>query len=100
MLKLGKSYKKEYKEYVAKLIVEEGKKLTQLSYELEIPYNTMSAWVRDYKKRISLSPEEQMMYSTPSELKKIDEAKDKRIRELEEENEILKKAMHIFSRSQ
>jgi len=100
VLKLGKSYKKEYKEYVAKLVVEEGKKLTQLSYELDIPYNTMSTWVREYKKQTSMSPEELKLYQTPSELKKLDEAKDKRIRELEEENEILKKAMHIFSKSQ
>jgi transposase len=37
--------------------------------------------------------------TTSSELKKQQAALEKQIRELEEENEILKKAMHIFTKN-
>ncbi|PIB59163.1 transposase, partial [Pseudomonas sp. 2995-1] len=39
-------------------------------------------------------------YVTPKELKKIKAEYEKQLREKEEENEILKKALHIFTRNQ
>ena len=47
--KMGKRYEKEYKEYIAKLVIEEGRKRTELSYEMDIPYKTISRWVGEYK---------------------------------------------------
>lgn len=89
----------EYKEYVAKLIVEEGRNAKQLSYELELSYSTTLKWVKAYKekKQRELNPE--LHLDTPSELRKRIDEFEKRNRELEEENEILKKAMHVFAKS-
>jgi transposase len=38
---MGKHYDRRYKDYVAKLFVEEGRIAKQLAYELEIPYSTV-----------------------------------------------------------
>lgn len=35
---MTKQYSQEYKDYVAKMMVEEGRKATDLAYELEIPF--------------------------------------------------------------
>jgi transposase len=87
----------EYREYVAKLVVDEGKKMSHLSRELDIPHQSLSRWVNEYKQKIKFpTPKED--YITPTEQKKRDDAYQKRIRELEEENEILKKAMHFFTK--
>lgn len=90
---------KEYREYVAKLVVEEGRIARDLAHELEIPYSTLLKWVAAYKEDKATGGKDSK-YVTPSELKKIEDAYHKKLRELEEENEILKKAMHIFTKNQ
>lgn len=95
---MGKHYDQEYKQYVSKLIVDEGRVAREVSYELDIPYGTLCRWVQHYKKQKkagdgSLAEK----YITPSEHEKALGVRDKEIRKLKEENEILKKAMHIFT---
>lgn len=96
---MGKHHNQEYKEYVSKLIVEEGRKVREVAYELEIPYGTLSRWVADYKQK-KRSGKSTDKYITPSEHEKVLSQKDKEIQKLKEENEILKKAMHIFTKHQ
>lgn len=93
-----KIHSKEYKEYVVKLVEEEGRKITDVAYELEIPYSTLSKWVSAHRRNKKVSVTEEK-YVTPSELKKIENNYEKKMRELEEENEILKKAMRIFTKN-
>jgi transposase len=93
-----KSYTHEYREYVSKMVVEEGKKITQLSFELEIPYSTLHKWVTAYRQR-SKTLSEQEEFLTPSEWKKREAKHQKELDTLREENEILKKAMHIFTKN-
>lgn len=89
----------EYKEYVAKLVVEEGKKQSDLGRELEISSKTISRWVAAYKnKKNAGKPDEN--YITPTELEKLQKQHEKELQQLREENEILKKAMHIFTKNQ
>lgn len=95
---MGKRYEKEYKEYIAKLVVEEGRKRTELSYEMDIPYKTIARWVGEYKTSL-LDGTEKDAYITPSEHKKHVALYQKEIKDLKEQNEILKKAMHIFTKS-
>ncbi|WP_235848887.1 MULTISPECIES: transposase [Bacillaceae] len=94
-----KRYSQEYKEYVVKLVLEEGRKTTELAYELEISPKSVSRWVREAREELR-SKSEGEEYVTPKELKKIKAEYEKQLREKEEENEILKKAMHIFTRNQ
>lgn len=96
---MGKHHNWEYKEHVAKLIVEEGRKISELSYELEISYSTMSNWVREYKLKKSRENGDVVHY-TPSEVEKLKRQYDKELESLKEENEILKKAMHVFAKNQ
>jgi transposase len=96
---MAKHHTQEYREYVSKLIVEEGRKATDLAYELEIPYKTINRWVSNYKKKMKASQGEEK-YITPTELEKLKKQHEKEMQELREENEILKKAMHIFTKNQ
>ena len=96
---MGKHYTHEYKEYVSKLIIEEGRKAKELAYELEIPYSTIRNWVKAYKDKINPGQEKEK-YITPKDLEKLKKQHEKELEELREENEILKKAMHIFSKNQ
>lgn len=93
-----KSYSVEFKEYVSKLIVQDGKKMVDVSRELTIPYDTLQKWVAKYRKRLREEEKNtQSQLLTASEYKELYEAEIQSKLELQEENEILKKAMHIFT---
>jgi transposase len=96
---MGKHHDQQYRDYVSKLVVEEGRKTSEVAYELEIPYGTVTRWVANYKNKTQAGkPTEK--YITPTEHEKVLSQKDKEIQKLKEENEILKKAMHIFTKNQ
>jgi len=96
---MGKHFDQEYKEYVSKLIVEEGRTAKDVAYELEISYKTLSRWVKVYREKVNgnQTPEK---YITPKELEKLKKQHERELEQLREENEILKKAMHIFTKNQ
>jgi transposase len=96
---MGKHHDSEYKEYVSKLIVEEGRVAREVAYELELSYSTVGKWVSEYKKKIKNGTDKEK-YITPGELEKLQKQHEKVLQQLREENEILKKAMHIFTKSQ
>jgi transposase len=95
---MGKHYDQEYKDYVSKLVVE-GRKATEVAYELELSYKTLCKWVASYKQKIN-GDQPKENYITPSELEKLKMQHEKELQQLREENEILKKAMHIFTKNQ
>ena len=95
---MGKHFSQEYKEYVSKLVVEEGRKKTDVAYELEISYKTLCRWVKNYREELNANQPGES-YITPSELEKLKKQHEKEIQQLKEENEILKKAMHIFTKN-
>lgn len=95
---MRKTYTPEYKAYVIKLIVEEGRKAKQVSRELEISYPTITQWLEKYRAQKPLADENETPL-TPSEYKKQLAAYEKELRQVQEENDILKKAMHIFTKN-
>lgn len=95
---MGKHYDQEYKDYVSKLIVEESRVMREVAYELDIPYGTLRRWVKNYRNRLEEGDSKEK-YITPSEHEKTLKQKEKEITKLKEENEILKKAMHIFTQN-
>lgn len=99
MFILSKHYDQEYKEYVAKLIEEDGRVASEVSYELEIAYSTIRRWTANYKKKMSKGSEEEK-YITPGELTKLQKQHAQEVQRLKEENKILKKALHIFTKNQ
>lgn len=97
---MRKTYSPEYKAYVVKLILDEGRKGAAVARELEIPYGTLIRWTeQEQKKRNGTGPGEEEVPLTPSEYKKKLAAYEKELRSVNEENEILKKAMHIFTKN-
>lgn len=75
--------------------MEDGRKATEVARELDLVPQTLHKWVARYKEEQedsfvgsgNRSPKDQVEYE-----------KDKRIRDLEEEVAILKKAMGIFAK--
>ncbi|MCS7464292.1 transposase [Paenibacillus doosanensis] len=90
-----KSYDKEFKRQVVQMIQEEGKAVPQVAKELGLHDNTVYRWVTEFKQ------DGTQAFPGSGQLKPDDKALrdlQKRIRELEEENDILKKAMHYFAK--
>lgn len=99
-MKKYNSYDSGFKEYVLKLIVQDGRGIVDVSKEFSIPYDTLSKWVRAYRKTEGETVSEaQNQLLTASEYKDLYEAELKEKQDLQEEIEILKKAMHTFSKA-
>lgn len=78
-------------------LVESGRKATEVSRDLDIPIQTLSKLLSKYHK----NGETAFVGSgkmTPAKQSEVD--LQRRLKELEEENRILKKAMHIFAKDQ
>ena len=87
-----KSYTPEFKQQIVDLHCKAGKGVTELSNEYGIPKGTISTWIKN------LSPVQISDTETVS-LKEF-KALQKKMKELEIENEILKKATAIFTKNQ
>lgn len=105
---MPKHYEYEYKEYICRLVVEENKKISELSRDLGISSGTIQSWVGKYKdkerwshtRRKKHKEGEQPVFLTPTDYEKELKQRQKEIANLKEENEILKKAMHVFTKNQ
>ena len=95
---MSRKYDSDFKEYIVKLVVEEGRKQIEVSREMDVPFKTMNRWVTNYKKKLN-AEQNNVEYLTPSEQLQRDREYEKQIKDLQEENEILKKAMHIFAKN-
>ena len=95
-------YTDEVRERTAKFIIESGKSATSVAEEMKIDTNTVCRWVRDYRRKYHLPS-----YEESKGIKKVTDgrdketgkqlkARDKRIKELEEEVDILKNSLRIF----
>ncbi|GAA0438720.1 hypothetical protein GCM10008983_14520 [Lentibacillus halophilus] len=91
-------YSVEFSEYVTKMVVLDGHKMTDISQKLDIPYGTLKRWVQSYRrKQREAEKENQNQLLTATEYKELYEQERQGRIDMEEENEILKKAMHIFT---
>jgi transposase len=92
---MAKKYDKDFKLQTVQMIQEEGKAVAQVARELGISDNTLYRWIAEYKN------DGAQAFPGSGHLKADDKAVrdlQKRIRDLEEENDILKKAMHYFAK--
>jgi transposase len=98
---MGKRKSPEYKEYVAKLLVDDGRKATDIARELELTASTVRQWANEYreKQRQLANPDSEQLMSTSDLQKRLLDA-ERRLQEREEEIDILKKAMHVFTKNQ
>jgi transposase len=90
-------YDKEFKIEIIKLVTELGKKVSDVSKEVNIPEGTIRRWMKEFNQS------NKDAFPGEGNLKPIDienrELK-KRLRNLEEENAILKKAVAIFTKDE
>ena len=92
MAKKQKSYTPEFKQQIVDLRIKAGKGITELSNEYGVPKGTISTWVKLFTP-IQVSDTETISM-------KEYKALQKKMKELEIENEILKKATAIFAKNQ
>lgn len=95
----GKHYTNEYKEQIAKVIVEDRRKAAEVARDLEIPVSTLYKWTSIYKQKFNPNSDRVIFHSNEAFIKMENDYK-KQLHEKQEELEILKKAMHIFAKSQ
>ncbi|OBZ14811.1 transposase [Bacillus sp. FJAT-27264] len=90
-----KRYNKQFKEETVKYIQEQRKSMDEIALELNIPKGTLKNWMMTYRQ----FPDEPFVGSGKlrTQEKQFAELEQKN-KDLEEENAILKKAMHIFSK--
>jgi transposase len=95
-MKKRNSYDKEFK-LAAVRMVEDGKRVAEVARELNLAEQTLHNWVKKFSK------DKEDAFVGSGNLKPEDKAVrdlEKRLRDLEEENAILKKAMGIFAKDQ
>lgn len=88
-----KQYEEEFKRQSVKHILQTGKSVAQAARELGVSVNTLYGWVKKYKQE----PKIVKQRTFRSDEQKTNEM-ERRLRDLEEENAILKKAMHFFAK--
>jgi transposase len=92
---LSRRYDRDFKEYIAKPVVDENMVQAELAREHDVPTSTLGRWVENYRKEKARENGE-VQFVTPTEHKQREDELLRQIKELEEENAILKKVAHIF----
>ena len=90
----GKRYDEAFKIETVKYISENNKSVTQVAREIDVNPNTLFGWIKKYGSNPEVK-EVQTFSSEEAELRAL----KKELRDLKEENDILKKAMHYFAKS-
>lgn len=91
-----KSYDKEFKLYAVQLVEEKGQKTSETARELDLAEQTLHNWVKKNRN------EAEAGFVGSGNLRPKDKERReliKRLRDLEEENAIFKKAMGIFTKN-
>lgn len=84
----------EYKEEIIKLVTEQGRKVTHVARDIGVSEATVRGWVKKYRAHgENAFPGSGNLRPEDEELRKL----KKRLADIEEENEILKKAIRIFT---
>jgi len=92
---MSQKYDKDFKIQTVRMIQEQGKPVAQVARELGVSDNTLYRWISEFKQ------DPVHAFRGSGNLKMEEKTfldMQKRIRQLEMENEILKKAMHIFAK--
>jgi len=92
-MKNRKNYTNEFKRNIIRMIIEDGKSQVAVAEEFGLHPNTIGKWIKSHKSIESTPQSEQELARELKELKK-------KLFDLEEENEILKKAATYFAKNQ
>lgn len=96
------SYNEEFKKQTVRFIQEQTKTVTEIADELNIPAGTIYHWVAKYREfenePLVSSDRVRELELLLQEKERQLTAKDCRIADIEEQLEIVKKTVHIFSK--
>jgi len=102
MTKTGARYDQEFKDNAARYCIEKASSISQGAKDLNINRNSIFKWVSDYKERTGLRKAEEK--EKKDQIKARESEQEKKIRELtrqvlelQEDNELLKKVIGMFS---
>lgn len=85
----------EYKEEIIKLVTEQGKKVTHVARDIGVNEATVRGWIKKYSEHgKNAFPGSGKLRPEDEEIRKM----KKMMADLQEENEILKKAIRIFTK--
>jgi len=91
----SKSFTAEYKKEIKKLVTEGGKKISDVAKDIGVSDTSKIKWIKLYSQHGNqASSGKGYLRPEDEELRKL----KKKIFDLEEENEILKKAIRIFTK--
>lgn len=90
----GNRYDETFKKETVKYVLENNKPVAQVAREMGINKQTLHDWVKKYSQQPEVKVV-QTFSSSDAELRAL----QKELRDIKEENEILKKAMHYFAKS-
>ncbi len=94
---MKKQYSAEFKIEAVKRLEKSGEHLSKVAKELGVAPTTMNGWVKKYKESpVTPFPGSGHLKPEDERLRKL----EKEIRDLKEENEILKKAAAYFAKNQ
>lgn len=89
-------FTKEFKQETARLVVEDGQKVSEVARNLEMNRSTIDRWVREYKAAgTDAFPGNGKLSPEAEEYRRL----KRENASLKEERDILKKALGIFSRT-
>ena len=92
-----KQFDPEYKKEMVRLVEELGKSPAAVAKDIGVTATSVRRWVKQYGKQGEVAfPGKGNLHPADEIVRK----KDQRIKELEEENAISKKAMHIFAKDE
>ncbi len=91
---MGRSFSSDFKREIVRLILEEGLSTTKVCSDYDLSNKTVHAWVKQARDSDGTSFVGSGHQSEEMKQQRIDA---KRIRDLEEQVDILKKAMRIFT---
>lgn len=91
MKKQRQHFDEEFKRQAVKHMMETGKTPADLSKELDVPVGSVRSWRKQYGE----VGDKSQVFADVERLKQLERMN----RELQEENEILKKAMHFFTKN-
>jgi transposase len=92
---------KQFREEACKLVTEQGYSVREAARELNLPHNTLWNWLTENgQKSLSEQASDQGLGDDPKVLRVRIRELQERVRHLEMEKEILKKATAYFAREQ
>ena len=88
-----REYTPEFKQQCCRLVVRDKKKMTEVYKQFELDRQTLHRWVEEYRELGDNAFVDKSLVPASAMIKKL----ERKNRELEEENEILKKAIAYFT---